>query len=153
MDAILRGLIIYVFLLVIFRLSGKRTMAEMTTFDFVVLLIISETVQNALIRQDGSITTAVLLVVTLAGADILLAWLKQRVPAIEKLVDSVPLVIVENGVPLMDRMDKARVDLDDILSAARERRGLERLEQIKYAVLERDGNISIIPSVGAPNAG
>jgi uncharacterized membrane protein YcaP (DUF421 family) len=57
----------------------------------------------------------------------------------------VPLVVVENGQPLRDRMNKARIDEDDVLTAARQLQGLERMEQIKYAVLERNGGISIIP--------
>jgi uncharacterized membrane protein YcaP (DUF421 family) len=56
-----------------------------------------------------------------------------------------PLVIVEHGQPLKERMEKARIDLEDVLAAAREHQGLERMEQIKYAVLERSGSISIIP--------
>ena len=62
-----------------------------------------------------------------------------------KWVDDVPLIIVEHGRPLKERMDKERIDEDDVLNAARERFGLERLDQIKYAVLERSGGISIIP--------
>lgn len=60
-----------------------------------------------------------------------------------------PLVIVEDGKPLKDRMDKARVDEDDVLTAARELQGLARMEQIKYAVLKRSGGISIIPAADA----
>ena len=145
MDAILRGLCVYVMLLVLFRLGGKRAVAQMTTFDFVLLLIISETVQEVLTRNDGSFTGALLLVTTLVGTDIGMSWWKSRSPAVEKLVDSVPLILVEHGVPLKDRMKKARVDEDDVLTAARELRGLERMDQIKYAVLERSGGISIIP--------
>jgi uncharacterized membrane protein YcaP (DUF421 family) len=75
----------------------------------------------------------------------LLSLWKRRSPTIEKLLDGVPLVVVENGQPLRDRMNKARIDENDVLTAARELQGLERMEQIKYAVLERSGGISIIP--------
>lgn len=77
--------------------------------------------------------------------DIALSLWKQRSPQVEKFLDGVPLVIVEEGRPLKDRMAKARVDEDDVLTAARELQGLERMDQIKYAVLERSGGISIIP--------
>ncbi len=70
---------------------------------------------------------------------------KQRSPQVEKLLDGVPLVIVEDGRPLKERMAKSRVDEDDVLTAACKLQGLERMEQIKYAVLERSGGISIIP--------
>lgn len=145
MDSVIQALAVYGFLLVLFRLAGKRSLAQITTFDFVLLLIISESIQNALVGRDYSLTHAALLVMTLVGVDIGLSLLKQRSPRIERLLDDVPLVILENGKPLKDRMNKARVDEEDILSAARELQGLERLDQIKYAVLERSGGITIIP--------
>ncbi|MBI5668022.1 MAG: DUF421 domain-containing protein [Chloroflexi bacterium] len=145
MESVLRGIAIYVIIMIIFRFSGKRSLAQITTFDFVLLLIISETTQQALVGEDFSITSATTLIVTLMGLDIGLSLLKQRSKRIEKLVDSVPLIIVENGKPLKDRMEKARVDEEDVLTAARELRGLERMEQVKYAVLERSGGISIVP--------
>ncbi|WP_027891226.1 DUF421 domain-containing protein [Calidithermus chliarophilus] len=145
MDSVIQALAVYGFLLVLFRLAGKRSLAQITTFDFVLLLIISESIQNALVGQDYSLTHAALLVMTLVGVDIGLSLLKQRSPRIERLLDDVPLIILENGKPLKDRMNKARVDEEDILSAARELQGLERLDQIKYAVLERSGGITIIP--------
>ena len=145
MDAVIRALIVYAVILVIFRVSGKRSLAQITTFDFVLLLFISEAIQQGLIGDDFSLTKAFLLVVTLMGVDIGISLLKQRSPAIGKLVDGVPIIIVENGKPIQEYMDKARVDVDDILSAARETQGLERMDQIKYAVLERSGGISIIP--------
>ncbi|CAN5423934.1 MAG: DUF421 domain-containing protein [Pyrinomonadaceae bacterium] len=145
MDAVIRSAAIYLFLLIVFRISGKRSLAQITTFDFVLLLIIGEATQQGLLGQDFSITNAFIVILTLIGIDIGLSLLKQRSQSFEKLLDGVPLIILENGQPLKDRMNKARVDEGDILEAARELQGLERLEQIKYAVLERDGRISIVP--------
>jgi uncharacterized membrane protein YcaP (DUF421 family) len=145
MDTIIRAAIVYVVLMLLFRIAGKRTLNEITTFDFVLLLIISEATQQAMIDNDNSMTNAMLLVTTLVGLNILISVLKQRFKSVEKLIEGVPLVIVENGKALKQRMDKNRVDEDDVMEAARELQGLERLEQIKYAVLERGGAISIIP--------
>lgn len=145
MDSIIRAAAVYLFLLVLFRLSGQRALAQITTFDFVLLLIISEAAQQALIGDDNSMTHGALLVLTLVGINIALSLIKQRFKGIERLLEDAPLVLVEDGRTLQDRMDKVRVDEGDILEAARERHGLERLEQIKYAVLERDGAISIVP--------
>jgi uncharacterized membrane protein YcaP (DUF421 family) len=82
---------------------------------------------------------------TLVGVDVLLSLFKQRSPRLEQWLDGLPLVIVENGRPLPELIGRARIDEQDILSAARERQGLERMDQIKYAVLETSGGISIIP--------
>lgn len=145
MDAVLRAAAIYAFLLVLFRIAGKRSLSESTTFDLVLLLIVGEATQQALLGNDFSITNALLVILTLVGLNIGMSLWKQRSPQLEKWVEGVPLVIVENGQPLKDRMDKARVDESDILEAARTLQGLERMDQIKYAVLERTGGISIIP--------
>lgn len=146
MDSVVRAAIVYGFVLLIFRIAGKRSLAEITTFDFVLLLIISETTQSALVDGNNSITNSLILIVTMVALDILLSLLKQRSKTIDKLLESAPLVIVQDGVMLKDRMEKSRVDEDDVLAAARTLRGLERMDQIKYAVLERNGGISIIPA-------
>jgi len=145
MDAILHTLAIYLFLLVVFRLSGKRSLGQVTTFDFILLLIIGEATQQALLGQDFSVTHAYLVILTLLSADIGLSLWKQRSPRVDKLLEGMPLVIVEHGRPLHDRMERERVDVQDVLQAARARHGLERLEEIKFAILERNGEISIIP--------
>src|SRR5688572_3310467 len=131
MDSVLHGLAVYVILLVVFRISGKRTLSQVTTFDFVLLLIIAEVTQQALLGQDYSITNFVLLVATLIGMDIAMSFVKERSPRLDRLLEGQPLVIVEDGKALHDRMRKARVDDEDVLTAARMHQGLERMEQIK----------------------
>lgn len=145
MDAIVRAIVVYGLVWALFRVSGKRTLSEATTFDFVLLLIIAETTQQALLGEDYSITNGFLLVTTLIGIDIALSLVKRRFPRFDKVMDGQPVIIVENGHPLEDRMRQARVDEADILEAARRLQGLERMEQIKYAVLEQSGGISIVP--------
>lgn len=148
MDAVLRALVVYVLLLVIFRIGGKRTLGQTTTFDFVLLLIIAETTQQALLGDDFSVTNAFLLIIVLVGLDVALSLLKRRWPTLDRLIEGVPLVIVEHGKPIKERMAKARVDEEDVLSAARELQGLKRMDQIEYAVLERNGGITVIPKQG-----
>lgn len=145
MSSILHGTAVYLILLLIFRIAGKRTLSEITTFDFVLLLIISEAVQQALIGTDNSMTNAVLVVLTLVGLDVAFSLAKRRMPRLERLVDPTPVVIVADGVLQREVADKERVDEDDVLSAARCLHGLERMDQIKHAILETGGKISIIP--------
>jgi uncharacterized membrane protein YcaP (DUF421 family) len=145
MDAVARGATVYLLLMLIFRIAGRRTMAQMTSFDFVLLLIISEATQNAMIGDDFSFTNGALVVITLVGLDVLLSHVKRWYPTVEMWLDGKPTVIVEQGRPKLDVMNRARVDERDVLAAARETQGLERMDQIKYAVLETSGGISIIP--------
>ena len=145
MDAVARGAAVYVFLMLVFRLAGRRTMAQMTSFDFVFLLIISEATQNAMIGDDFSFTNGALVILTLVGLDVVLSHVKRWFPAAEKWLDGNPTVLVEHGRPKVDVMSRARVDERDVMMAAREAHGLERMDQVKYAVLETSGGISIIP--------
>jgi uncharacterized membrane protein YcaP (DUF421 family) len=144
MELILRALTIYVVLWVIFRVSGKRTLKDMTTFDFILLLILSECTQQGLIGKDYSVTGAFLAVGTLVGLDILLSLTKRRFQGVEKVLDSVPVILIEKGRMHADRMKKERVDEADILASARETRGIAQLDEIDYAILETNGTISVI---------
>lgn len=145
MDAVLRAGSIYLILLLIFRVSGKRTLAQITTFDFILLLIVGEATQQGLLGNDFSVTNAILVVSTLIGLDVVLSEVKERFPRFSRATESLPVIVVQDGRLIEDRMRLARIDESDILSAGRERLGLERIDQIKYAVLEQSGNISVIP--------
>lgn len=112
------------------------------------LLIVSEAVQQALIDGDESMTNAFLLVLTLLGADVLMSWITVRNDRIDKLVNDVSLLLIDDGTMQHKRMKKSRVTEDDILEAARQLRRIERLDQIKHAVLERSGGITVIPKPG-----
>ena len=144
MESVIRASIVFGVLLVLFRLSGKRSLAQITPFDFIVLLVIGDTMQDAILGDDLSITNAVVAIVTLFALDLALSLIKQKSARFALLIEDVPLIVVVNGKMLKERTDKERIDEDDILEAARES-GLERMSQIKYAILERDGKLSIIP--------
>lgn len=145
MDAVLRATAVYVFLLIVFRIIGKRSLAQITTFDFVLLLIIAETTQQALLGEDFSVTNCFLLVTSLVVLEIVISWAAHRWGTLDKLLEGVPAIIVEDGKLLNAVMDKCGVGEGEVLAAARETQGLERIDQIKFAVLERTGGISIIP--------
>ena len=149
MNSILRAAAVYLFLLVVFRLAGKRTLSQITTFDAVLLLIISEAIQQAMIDTDNSITNAFLIVLTLVGIDVLLSLAKRRFRRLERLVDGVPVLIIAEGRLRDEEMKRERIDVGDVLAAARSHHGLERLDQIKYAVIEQSGEITIVPTPGA----
>ena len=126
-------------------LAGKRTIANLTTFDVILMLIISETTQQAMVRDNNTFTNAALLVITLVVVDIGMSMLKLRFEKLERLLEGEPLVVVENGTPLLDKMQMARIDVEDVLSVARLSRGIYRMEDIHLAVLESSGGISVMP--------
>ncbi len=116
----------------------------MTPFDLVLLLIIAETTQQALLGDDFSITNAFVLIVTLFGIDIALSYLKKGHSGLGLVIDGTPTILMSHGQPDDRALRRARVSIDDVLKAARIQQGLEKQDQIKFAVLEASGEISIV---------
>jgi|SRR5688572_23110570 uncharacterized membrane protein YcaP (DUF421 family) len=145
MDAVSRGVAVYFILLIAMRLTGRRTLARSTPFDFVLLLIIAETTQQALVGDDFSVTKAVILIVTLFLTDIVLSYVKQWAPAAATILDGSPTVLISRGEPDHQALRRSRVSLDDVMESARQLHGLRRLDEIDFAVLEVEGKLSIIP--------
>ena len=145
MDSVIRGIAIYAVLLAATRLTGRRTLAQMTPFDLVLLLIIAETTQQALLGDDFSISNAVVLILTLFATDVLLAWLKSWSPRVASLLDGNPTVLISEGRIDPEAMQRARVSIEDVLESARAQQGLKALDDIDAAVLEVSGGISIVP--------
>ena len=143
LEKILRPLVVYGFLLVAFRFSGKRELGQATLFDFLILLLISNVVQNAMIGEDNSIGGS------FAGVAVLLtlSWglnkLTARSPKLRKILEGSPTLLVHDGTVIDRAMRKESVSLNDLLTAFREQ-GIASVSEVRFAVLELDGKISII---------
>ncbi len=148
METVIRGAVVYLVLLVVLRLAGRRALSEMSAFDLVLVLICAETTQQALLAEDFSLTNAVVLIITLFTLDIGLSFVKAKLPATGKMLDGVPTLLVTNGIPDERALRRSRVDLNEVMQAATETQGIERLDQINFAVLEGSGKISIVPRQG-----
>jgi uncharacterized membrane protein YcaP (DUF421 family) len=145
MESVFRGVATYVFVWLVFRVAGKRSLAQITTFDAVLLLIISETTQAALTDEDNSITNSFLLILTMVGLDVWLSCLKRRYAWLDRFVDGAPQVLMDERGLNQEALRQERVDEEDILTAARERCGIGVLEELQYAILEQSGGITVIP--------
>lgn len=145
MDAVLRAAVMYLLLMILFKIAGRRSLTDLTTFDFVLLLVIGEATQQALLGDDFSVTNSVMIIATLIAIDVGFSQAKQRSKLLAKLIDGGPTIIVENGKPLTKRMREARITEEDVMEAARSNQGIIEMEKIRYAIIERNGAISIIP--------
>jgi uncharacterized membrane protein YcaP (DUF421 family) len=145
MDSVVQAAIVYLLLWIVIRLTGRRALGQLSTFEFVLFLIIGGTVQRALLGQDYSLTNAIIVIATLVGLDVAVSLVEQRSALFSKIVRGVPTILVENGRPLESRLMRARLGEADVMSAARLRHGIDRIEDIKFAILEANGHISIIP--------
>jgi uncharacterized membrane protein YcaP (DUF421 family) len=145
MESVIRAVVAYLFLMVVLRIAGKKTLGEITTFDFVLVLAIGEASQNILLGQDPSITNSAIVIITLVMLDHAFATVKRHWPRVNRAMESVPVVLVADGIALTDRMKHEQIDLQDVMAIARNKHGIVKLSQIRYAVLECGGDISIVP--------
>ena len=145
MESIIKVIAVYIFLLILIRVSGRRTMGEMTSFDFILLLILGEATEQALLDDDNSLTNSLLVIVTLITLDVGLAALKHKFNKVEKIVDGIPTILILDGEIKKENMNKSRIDEDDVMESARQNYGLGALKDIRHAILEKNGRISIIP--------
>ncbi len=144
METVVRVAVLYVFLMLALRVLGKREFSELTPFDLVTLILIPDLVQQALIREDYSMTNALIALCTLFSlvyATSLVSHLSRRM---ENVLGGEPTVLVHHGRFIEEHMNQQRITPAEIYSELR-RVGLERIEQVKWVILEPDGRISVIP--------
>jgi len=136
---------IYLLLLLIFRIAGRRTLAETSSFDLVLLLIIGETTQNAMVGQDNSVGSAAIAILSLVSIDMAITYLKKAFPSFDRLLEGNPVLLVNEGKVQRTALKANGLDDEDLQEAARLSHGLGDMREVRQATLERDGKISIVP--------
>jgi uncharacterized membrane protein YcaP (DUF421 family) len=144
METVIRVLFVYVFLLVGLRIMGKREFSQLSPLELVTLLLIPELVSQGILREDFSLTNGLIAVATLFSLVFLSSLLQYHSTKISYLISGNACVLVEHGRFVPAHLNKERISPEEIYSEMR-RSGLERLEQVKWAILETEGKISIIP--------
>jgi uncharacterized membrane protein YcaP (DUF421 family) len=143
LEKVFRSLIVYIFLLVVFRLIGKRQVGQMTPFDLIVLLMISNVLQNAMIGPDNSVSGGLLGASTILVAN----WLISRVAAtnrkFERAVEGVPTVLVHHGHVIEANLRKENFSREDLVSNLRSQ-GVFDMEEVRAAILEPSGKLSVL---------
>ena len=142
---LLRTAVIYLVILIGLRLSGKREIGQMNVFDLVVLLLISNAVQNAMVGPDTSLTGGILAAVVLLILNFLVARLSLNSPLLRRWVEGTPTLLVLHGQTIPAHMRKEGVDEESLLAALREH-GIAQISEVDMAVLEIDGSISVVPA-------
>lgn len=148
-EVVLRTAIVYLFLVIVLRLSGKREVGQMTVLELVVILVISDAVQNSMVGENSTLWGGLAAVLTLVGLDLALRQLARRSKRVRKAIEGEPRLLVRNGRLLPLAMKEEGVQTEDIKAAIRSQ-GLERIEDVRAAVLETDGSISVIPRDDKP---
>ncbi len=143
LEKVVRSIAVYAFLLVGFRVAGKRQLGQMTAFDLVVLLVISNVVQNALIGRDDSLGGGLIGATVILALNGVVAWISFRLPKAERVIDPVPSVLVRHGRLRRDALRREQMSAREFRSALR-REGVVSVRHVRYAVLEQTGHISVI---------
>ena len=151
METVIRVAIVYVFVYFGIRVMGKREFSELGPMELVTLLLVPEIVSQGLIREDFSITNALIGVATLFLLVYVTSSLAHVSKRFQSFAESNPTVLAHHGKLIPEHLNRERVGPDEIYSELR-KSGLERLEQVRWAVLESDGKISIVPEPSPPAA-
>lgn len=141
----LRCIIVYVALLVLLRIAGKREVGQMTPFDLVVLLLISNAVQNAMTGPDTSVGGGMVAAATLIGVSLLFSRLSLRNQRLRRFMDGTPTILVRHGQVFHQNLRKEGMTYDELLAAMREHE-CSTIEEVELAMLEIDGEVSVIRS-------
>jgi uncharacterized membrane protein YcaP (DUF421 family) len=144
-DIVLRTTVAYAALVVGFRVFGRRQLGQMTPFDLVVILLIANALQNAMVGTDASLAGGLIAAGTLLAVNRLVAVARRRLKWFERVAEGEPILLVSAGRILTDRLEREGVDIADLEQAAREH-GVADLADVDAAVLEVDGTVSIIPA-------
>ena len=143
-EFVVRGLIVYLFLITILRLTGKRKIGQMSPFDLVLLLVLSNAVQNSMNGGDNSVIAGVILSITLVVAN----WIADRTSFSNKLFGKIirgePRILVHNGVVYSKALEEENISRDELMAAIRDEGFVDVLE-VRAAILEVNGSISVVP--------
>jgi uncharacterized membrane protein YcaP (DUF421 family) len=142
-EKIIRAAAVYFFLLIVMRVTGKRQLGQMSSFDVVVLLMISNIVQNAMIGNDNSVTGGFIGAATILGLNYALARLALSNKTIERIIEGSPTVLVHNGKVIEANMHRESVTRDELMAALR-RAGILSIGQVRVALLEETGAITAV---------
>ncbi len=143
-EFVLRGLIVYLFLILILRLTGKRQIGQMSPFDLVLLLVLSNAVQNSMNGGDNSVVAGLILSITLVVANWITGYITYRSKAAERLIEGAPQVLLHNGKIYERALNDAQLTREELMSALRSE-GFSDVGDVRAAILENNGSISVIP--------
>lgn len=143
MSGVIRAILGYYFLVFMMRIAGRRPGKQLTPVDFILVFFSGGLILTATVGDDKSLTNAVIQIVSICAAHYLLVILRAHWPSFGRIADGTPLVLLDRGQWHHQTMKKMLIQDSDVMATARDQ-GLENLEQIEYAILERNGQISVI---------
>jgi uncharacterized membrane protein YcaP (DUF421 family) len=146
LNLILRGVVVYIVVLVLLRISGKKQMGQMGATEFVAILLISNAVQNSMNGGDNSLVGGLLLAVVLVGLSSLISYLTYRSKLCSSIFEGTPTLIIHRGKVVHKNLSKERMSESELMTMLR-KQGLHNVQEIDTAILEADGTLSVTKPV------
>jgi uncharacterized membrane protein YcaP (DUF421 family) len=143
MDIVLRALALYVFVIFVMRVIGRRELSSMTPFDLVLLIILGDAIQQGLTQDDYSVTGAILAVATMAAMQVLTSYVSFRSRRARKILEGEPIVVIERGALVEHNLNRERMTADEVAEEMRQQQ-ISSLDQVEWGILEANGSISFI---------
>lgn len=144
MDLVIRAVVVFFVVFLVTRVVGRRELSTMEPFDIILLVVTGDLVQQGITQSDYSVTGAVTVVATIALLTVALSYIGFKVPRLRPVLEGEPLVLVHDGEIIERNMRRERITLDELMAEARQQQ-VGSLDQIRIAMLETNGRISIIP--------
>ena len=139
-----RTVLLYLFIVIALRLLGTRELGQNSVYDLVLIVVIGNAIQNALVAGSNTLVAGLVSAATLLLLNLGLSWLLNRFPKLEKQLSGEPVVLIADGKPSKERMEREGVTDEELMAALREH-GVQQLEDVLLAVLELDGSVSVVP--------
>ena len=143
MDIVLRSAVIFIFLYVVMRAIGRRELSQMQPFDLILLVVLGDLITQGAMQSDMSVTGSMLAVATFSLLSVLVSYLAFRFKRLRPLLDGEPIIVLQDGKVIEANLGRERLTIEDVQEEARYQ-GIERLADVKWAVLETTGRISFI---------
>ncbi|MDX6475047.1 MAG: hypothetical protein QOH95_558 [Gaiellaceae bacterium] len=143
MDIVLRAAFAYAFITFLLRVVGRRELSTMAPSDLIMLVVLGDLIQNGVTQSDYSITGVVLATATIGLCSVATSFLVFKSKRASTIIEGDPIIIVQDGKPIENNMRGERINLDDVMEEARAQQ-IERIDQVKWAVLESSGQITFI---------
>src|ERR1700704_1405313 len=149
MDLVIRATVVFFFILMVTRIVGRRQLSDLEPFDFILLVVLGDLVQQGITQSDQSVTGTLTVIATIAVLSAFVSWVSFRSRPARLLTEGEPIVLVQDGRPIERNLRRERITLNDLHEEARQAQ-IASLDDVAWAILENDGKISYIARKSGP---
>ena len=147
MDLVIRAAVVFFFIFFLTRVVGRRQLSDLEPFDFILLVVLGDLVQQGITQSDESVTGTLTVISTIALLSVAVSWVSFRVKRVRLITEGEPIVLVQDGRPIEQNLRRERITIEDVEEQLRHSQ-LSSVSELRWAILENDGKISCIPRDG-----